>query len=265
MRGIHLRLFRVERLTIGEEWNTADVQSRFWRFYANDTDGAALLLESGAYPLRGGSFYVIPPLLRFSCLNTHLLSHFYIHFDVLGPPPLALREIWSQPVHIPPNALLAQSLQMLTVDDGPLDFLRECRLKAMLYAALALCLDSFAPEARRRSEWLAREMEPILPALQFIDSHLAGPLPVSRLAACCYLSTDTFARVFRRCAGQTPTQYVQERRVTQAAQRLLFTCDSIEHIAESCGFGNRFYFSRLFTRRIGLSPAAYRTYGQIGT
>lgn len=265
LRGIHLRLFRAERLTIGEEWNAANVQSRFWRFYANDTDGASLLLDDGAYSLRGGSLYLVPPFVRFSCVNTHVLDHFYVHFDVLGPPPPALRGLWNRPVQVPPNAGLEKGVQALAEGDASLDFLRECRLKAVLYEVMALCLAAVPPETRRRGEWLAAEMEPILPALRHIDAHLADPLPVARLAACCHLSADTFARCFRRCVGQTPTQYVQECRVTQAAQRLLFTGDSIERIADDCGFGNRFYFSRIFTRHTGLSPAAYRISGQIGT
>ena len=43
-----------------------------------------------------------------------------------------------------------------------------------------------------------------------------------------------------------------------AAQALLFTADSIETIAATSGFANRFYFSRVFTRQMGISPAAYR-------
>ena len=58
--------------------------------------------------------------------------------------------------------------------------------------------------------------------------------------------------------GQTPAQYVLERRITFAAERLSFSEDSIERIAEVCGFPDRFYFSRMFVRRMGQPPAAYR-------
>jgi len=44
----------------------------------------------------------------------------------------------------------------------------------------------------------------------------------------------------------------------QAAQALLFTADSIETIAAESGFANRFYFSRVFMRHMGVSPAIYR-------
>jgi len=51
--------------------------------------------------------------------------------------------------------------------------------------------------------------------------------------------------------------------VEAAAQRLLLTNDPIEGIAEACGFANRFYFSRVFARRMGAAPAAYRRAGRV--
>ena len=268
MNGIHLRLFRAERQTIGEEWNVSDVYSRFWRFYANDADGASLVMADGEYALSGGGLYFVPALVRFSCRNTRPLQHFYVHFDVLGLSQRTLRDLWGGPIQVPAAPALEEAVRALTgeaVPGAPLDFLRECRLKAALYEAMALCLASVPEETRRQHEKRATEMEPVLPALRHIDAHLADPLPVARLAARCHQSADTFARRFRRCVGQTPTQYVLERRITQAAQRLLFTNDSIERIAEVCGFGSRFYFSHIFARQTGLSPAAYRKSGQVGT
>jgi len=72
------------------------------------------------------------------------------------------------------------------------------------------------------------------------------------------MSEDHFIRRFRECVGQSPAQYIQEQRVARAAQRLVFTTESIDAIAAATGFANRFYFSRVFTRHMGTSPAAYR-------
>jgi AraC-like DNA-binding protein len=58
--------------------------------------------------------------------------------------------------------------------------------------------------------------------------------------------------------NQTPAQYIVERRVKTAAQHLLFSDNSIERIATESGFGNRFYFTRVFSRHVGTSPVAYR-------
>jgi len=74
----------------------------------------------------------------------------------------------------------------------------------------------------------------------------------------CHSSVDHFIRVFKQWTGQTPAQYILDTRVKAAAHELLFTDGSIDSIAEETGFRDRFYFSRVFKRRMGLAPAEYR-------
>lgn len=45
----------------------------------------------------------------------------------------------------------------------------------------------------------------------------------------------------------------------QAKELLLGTDLNITEIAEACGFADLFYFSRMFKKRVGSSPRAYRT------
>ena len=55
-----------------------------------------------------------------------------------------------------------------------------------------------------------------------------------------------------------PARYIVERRVSRAAELLVYSNDSLEQIADACGFPNRFYLSRVFTKVLGTSPARYR-------
>ncbi|MHB9132925.1 MAG: helix-turn-helix domain-containing protein [Armatimonadota bacterium] len=98
----------------------------------------------------------------------------------------------------------------------------------------------------------------MLPAIRFIEERLAERLSNHLLAEQCCINADYFIRRFRDCTGKTPVQYIQEHRVRIAAQRLVFTDHTIEQIAAETGFGNRAYFTRIFTRHTGISPAAYR-------
>jgi len=275
--GVHLRIFRAERIMIDTAWNIPNVQSPFWRLYANKQDGASLLLDSGEFLLRAGEVYLVPAMVPFSCKNVRSVEHFYIHFDVIGLSLLALSEQWNRPMVVPRAPLLMDTVREIVNDmplvewpplnQPPIDgftFYQECRLKSVIYTALASAMDAMPADVREQGERCARQIEPVLPAVDYIHTHLGGDLSVPVLALQCQLSPDTFARRFRECAGQTPTQYVLEQRITNAAQRLLFSRDSIDRIAETTGFGNRFYFSRLFARRFGLSPAAFRRAGQAG-
>jgi hypothetical protein len=151
---VHLRLFDARCITIDKGWNAQDVQSSFWRFYFNSSDGAALSLESGLYPLHENQVYFVPAGVRFSCRNTHIVQHFYVHFDLIGLPSVALRELFASPVQCAhfasfaaQHSLMAHDLQVLdkaqTADIG-----WQCRIKSLLYEALWTYLSSVSPTCR---------------------------------------------------------------------------------------------------------------------
>ena len=56
----------------------------------------------------------------------------------------------------------------------------------------------------------------------------------------------------------SPLAYVQTLRLEEAKQQLEATQLPIEAIAGECGYEDAGYFSRLFTKRVGLTPANYR-------
>lgn len=261
INNLHLRLFEADCIAIDSGWNARHVQSSFWRFYCNAGEGAGLELDAGICPLEAGRLYFVPAGLHFHCRNTARLEHFYIHFDVIGLPRLAIRELFHGPVCLPPSSALEAAIsrlgqQIAWRSETPMA--TQCRLQALLYEAFALGLESVPPEQMERSLRRAAALEPVLPAIRWIEANLSQPLSNGHLAGLCCFSEDYFIRRFRECVGQSPAQYIQERRVTRAAQELLFTPHSIEQIAEETGFGSRFYFTRVFARQTGVTPAAYR-------
>jgi transcriptional regulator GlxA family with amidase domain len=72
------------------------------------------------------------------------------------------------------------------------------------------------------------------------------------------MSRRHFHRSFEEALGKSPARYVRESRLREAARQLAGSSRSIEEIAESLGFANRFHFSRLFRDFVGQSPAAFR-------
>ncbi|HEY3333071.1 MAG TPA: AraC family transcriptional regulator [Capsulimonadaceae bacterium] len=259
--NIHVRLFEARTQPIDAAWNTPDVQSTYWRLYLNAADGASLILSDQTYPLRAGRLYFVPAGVHFSCSNTMTLEHFYIHFDLLQMPLAAMTVLFSSPLELPAGSdvqieasEIAQSLKAIHATDLRMHF----RLKGLIYNSLARYLEGLTDEQTSALARLVTALAPLQPALDHIERDPAARLRNDDLAALCCMSEDHFIRRFRQSLGDTPANYIQQRRVTLAAQQLLFTDASIEAIADSTGFGNRYYFTRVFTRRIGLSPAAYR-------
>lgn len=277
--NLHLRLFETAFRRLGAgDWRARNVQSSFWRFYMNFRDGAALELPDETIPLRAGKLYFVPAGVYFHCRSDAPFEHFYVHFDVIGLPGLALRELFAAPIELSPHPHWQETTYAIAHEladaaptgtasavtpDSPLNLRLQCAIKSLLFGSLALYLQSLAPE---RLEWLQKltlSHGPVLPALRYIEDNIAEKITNADLARRCHLSEDYFIRRFRECTGQSPLRYVLERRIILAAQRLLFSEQSIEQIALAAGFGNRFYFSRQFVRHTGVSPAAYRKTSRI--
>jgi transcriptional regulator GlxA family with amidase domain len=92
----------------------------------------------------------------------------------------------------------------------------------------------------------------------WIFEHLDQPLSIEALAAHAEMSPRHFSRSFREELGTTPAKFVERARF-EVARRLLAECDdSLERIAAQCGFGSAETLRRVFVRRTGMGPAAYR-------
>ncbi len=89
------------------------------------------------------------------------------------------------------------------------------------------------------------------------DRPLAGcdPRALARLSG---KSPEHLARSFRAHLGATPTDWLNRLRLERAALRLSHTNESILAISLDLGFEHLGYFYRLFKRRYGLAPRAYR-------
>ncbi len=82
--------------------------------------------------------------------------------------------------------------------------------------------------------------------------------PVARMAARTGLKPRTFTRRFRSATGYQPMDYVHAIRIEEA-KRLLETDDiGVEEIGHAVGYEDPTSFRRLFKRKAGLTPAAYR-------
>jgi len=94
-----------------------------------------------------------------------------------------------------------------------------------------------------------------------IQSGLADPLPLERLAAAAALSPFHLLRSFKRATGLTPHAYVTARRMDQAMRLLQQSDLTITEIAHQVGYANVSHFRRVFHAHWGIGPNLSRLHG----
>jgi AraC-like DNA-binding protein len=94
--------------------------------------------------------------------------------------------------------------------------------------------------------------------MAYMHEHYAEPLSREEIAAHVGLSDDYLTSCFRKELGLTPVAYLNRYRVQQAKLLLKNTHKSITEIALEAGFSGSSYFSRIFHRETGMSPAEFR-------
>lgn len=102
--------------------------------------------------------------------------------------------------------------------------------------------------------------ERLVRAKDFIYSSYSNNLSLEQMARVACMNSFYFLRQFRRTFGVTPHQLLTNRRL-EAATGLLQTTDRpVNDICTEIGFSDPSSFGKLFRRRYGVSPSAFRTY-----
>jgi AraC-like DNA-binding protein/uncharacterized RmlC-like cupin family protein len=95
-------------------------------------------------------------------------------------------------------------------------------------------------------------------SINFMQKNLDKMLTLNSLAASVHLSASHFSFLFRKKTGFSPIEHFNHLKVQKACQYLLFTDLRIKEIANKLGIEDQYYFSRMFTKIMGMSPVAYR-------
>lgn len=100
---------------------------------------------------------------------------------------------------------------------------------------------------------------PLLRAVaEYVEANLGGPLDLEAIASAACLSRSHLSRTFKKLAGRTIMEYVQERRLAEAGKLLAQSHLSVTEIGERTGFASPAYFAACFRKHFGLSPSEYR-------
>lgn len=128
------------------------------------------------------------------------------------------------------------------------------RLSSLVIECLALemignCLAR--PDKEDRSpRWLRQ-------AREFMYEHASDPVRVRDVARAVGVHPVHLARVFRRCVGVSPVEYLRRIRVRKAIE-MMGSAEGLATIAVRAGFFDQSELTKSFRREVGATPAAVR-------
>jgi len=198
-------------------------------------------LDGEVRTVKAGDFVIFPPeyKYRYSFSGGGTLSYYFIHFtgsfagELLsglgaGKLPFSSHAGYS-------DGIAGGFSELFRA------YLREGRLRDLSAgtAAQSILLSLFLANMREESEPLAR-------SLSYIKSLYTEPIKIPELARMEGLSVSRYNTVFREVTGTSPTRYIIDLRLKQAATLLLSTDLPIGRIGSTVGYEDNHFFSKIF-------------------
>jgi len=97
--------------------------------------------------------------------------------------------------------------------------------------------------------------------VDYLHENLERDLDLNHLAEIACMSPYHWHRIYQSFCGESLAATVKRLRLQRAANLLVKTSDSIEQIAQVCGYSNLQSFTRIFSGVYGMPPARYRKHG----
>ena len=240
--GMSLEILATRKIRL-KKWNLKDLVDPYWRLYCPVEGKAVAIFKERETELVPGNLYLIPPRTTFSSHNPEMFTKWYVHFILGRSDMLSVPGIYSQPVD--------------ETAEGYLDSLVRAKGEPYNWESAALVIHALGslPNEAWTDKTLDRRVEK---AMEFLQANLSRKINAEDAARAAGVSVRNLNHLFRSQVRMAPMSVLLNYRLDRACHLLRHTDQSIEQVAENCGFPNRYYFSRMLKQHRGISPAAYR-------
>jgi len=234
-------------------WNYQNVFSPFWRLYYDFEPGHRVVFPDREVLLGPDRIILIPDHQLFHTVGTKGKPHFWIHFST----ERHLSPAMSIPLELTPSStelsLIGDLKDLLRATRNSID---RCRAYYVSAALLLVVL------GRPEINWQADLPGNLQQTIRYIEEHFASPLYIRDLARFASLSESVLRREFLKFRRVSPTKFILQVRVREAAHLLSATRLGVEEIAARIGFPNAAYLDRVFRRITGMAPGQFRQKAQ---
>lgn len=94
--------------------------------------------------------------------------------------------------------------------------------------------------------------------ISYIDDNYKEKITLDELAFIFRTNRSTLCKVFKTTTGKTITEYVNDKKLNKAKDKILTTNKTLTEIAEELNFESIHYFTRFFKKHVGISPKEFR-------
>ena len=108
---------------------------------------------------------------------------------------------------------------------------------------------------------MERQKDIVKKVLNYIEDNIGKEINVDKIAKSVGYSKFYLNRIFSNCTGITIYKYLQSRRLTMAAEKLILSNEPITKIAYEAGYDSQQAFTLAFKQLYLYPPKIYRSMG----
>lgn len=113
--------------------------------------------------------------------------------------------------------------------------------------------------ANKTSDDFANESNPIIRrAIDYMNKNINLKLTLQQISSEAGYSPTYFTTLFKKDTGYSPLSYFSHLKILKATEFLDHTRSKVKEISFFLGYTDPYYFTKDFTKRMGLSPRQYR-------
>ena len=224
-------------------------------------NGEESLLKEGTFVLiRPGDVHRIKPKnsAEFGVLNIIVpVNLLELLLEYLGPSFHAERLLETPQPAV--TVLGPVEFQHIVKESNRLCFLHYLSQDEMDYLFRSFILSILAnyfpaPHTQKQAEMPVWFQNVIYKMMQ-LENFREGLPAIQRL---CHCTPEYFARLCRKFSGKTPTELINEFRLSYAATELVNSDSTVLDICQNAGFNNLSHFYHLFKAHYGMTPLQFR-------
>lgn len=214
--------------------------------------GGTSYINGTPHPIRRGNVLIAPP----GCIR-HSVLHFkayYIHCQTENP---LLRQFLYKLPHVSSfgedgvklEALFKQIIRSAASPEPEHILYTESKLLELIYRLANKLLPDDAQN----------NYSPVtLKAIEYIERNYHNNIQLKDMAEAVGLTPIYFHNMFSKNTGQTPHEYLLQKRLSAAKDLLSGSDMSLINIAAECGFSSQAYFTTIFRKYTDLTPLQFR-------